>query len=199
MSNKKRKRADKFLEKPKKKFKSTLLKDTHENIYKEALAGNNPGIDLEKVTTASCLRLNFKCLEHKECDGHTWTTRVNHRTYKNATKCPFCSNKRYCPCSPNYGGLKKAYPDIFAQIDRKMNIGIDFDNIATASNIKLWFRCPNSKTKCDHHIWKTVVATRTWLKCGCPFCCDPPQQYCECMRDQTLASRPDMIADILST
>lgn len=179
--------------KKRKALAKTLLKDTHPEIYQQAVAAGNPGINLEKLTTGTATQVKFKCEKHTACDGHVWTTSVILRT-RSGTKCPCCAGLRYCKCSANYGGLKKARPDIFAEIDLELNKNVpNLDELSLHSRTKLWFRC--SKAKCGHHIWQTPVRTR--VHAGCPFCTTGThRRYCDCMIGQTLASRPDVIAFI---
>lgn len=58
------------------------------------------------------------------------------------------------------------YPHLAAQFDRRRNGGLVPKDISYASNRKRWWRCPAG----TDHVWEAVVANRTRLGVGCPFC-----------------------------
>ena len=102
-------------------------------------------------------------------NGHSYSSVIASRTSPDACGCPVCSNHGMALYKDGlYIGehsLAKEAPEIAQEFDEKKN-GISADNIAVASNKKMWWKC----SVCGFE-WQSKVNNRTsTLKTGCPRC-----------------------------
>ena len=102
-------------------------------------------------------------------NGHSYSSVIASRTGDDACGCPVCSN--HGPALYQDGiyigehSLSKEAPEIAREFDEQKN-GISADDIAVASNKKVWWKC----STCGYE-WQSKVNTRTSsLKTGCPQC-----------------------------
>ena len=92
--------------------------------------------------------------------NHSFQTRVETRTSKGGTGCPFCAGNRVISGETDLATL---YPAIAAQWNQKRNT-VNPCDVTSASNRKVWWRCANN------HEWRATIANRTRGRAGCPFC-----------------------------
>ena len=102
-------------------------------------------------------------------NGHSYSSVIASRTGDDACGCPVCSN--HGPALYQDGiyigehSLSKEAPEIAREFDEQKN-GISADDIAVASNKKVWWKC----STCGYE-WQSKVNNRTSsLKTGCPQC-----------------------------
>lgn len=102
-------------------------------------------------------------------NGHRYSSVIASRTGPDACGCPVCSNRGMALFQHGaYVGehsLLKEAPEIAKEFDEEKN-GVSADQIAVASNRKVWWTC----SVCGHG-WQAKVNNRTSsLKTGCPQC-----------------------------
>lgn len=131
----------------------------------------NPDVDPLTLTLNCGTILKWRCKGFEsctsECSEHIWKTSINHRN--NGTICPFCAinSDRVCKCQSVYSNLL-----LRSQFCEELNPGVNIMRLRMGSNIKLKWRCTDSKTctdECDEHIWTATVNDRT-NGSGCPYC-----------------------------
>ena len=107
--------------------------------------------------------------------------------------------------------LKHTHPKIYSEIDIEKTLLMDtnkfdprkrltkekIENITYGSNIKLWFKCIDSKCGCIHS-YEARTPNRTNMKSACPYCCNKGKnkKMCSCnidsfMNDTILANEWD--------
>ena len=104
----------------------------------------------------------------KRCRNQ-WKARIKDRIRsaervrsKGGELCPFCGNQKI---SPQYN-LAVCHPDIAKQLDYIKNEGLRAEDCFPAGNQKVWWRCSFNPS----HTWQDVIANRTVLRRGCPYC-----------------------------
>jgi hypothetical protein len=122
------------------------LETTHPNVANEA-----HGWDPKTVTAGSNSKLLWKC-----SSGHTWETTPSHRTGKNPTNCPVCSNFKV---EAGVNDLGTKFPELALEAD-----GWDPTQVGAGSNKKFPWKCKLG------HKWISVLASRTVQGTGCPVC-----------------------------
>jgi hypothetical protein len=58
------------------------------------------------------------------------------------------------------------FPEVAAEWDVDLNLGLKPDSISPGSNLSFWWRC----LKDNSHVWNTSASKRTYAKTGCPEC-----------------------------
>ncbi len=97
---------------------------------------------------------------------HEWEAIPEARTKKvKPTGCPFCCTngcygKKVCPCDQ----LFNKYPDTKDEWDFEKNKDIDYNNILSGSNIKVWWICK----VCKHNFQRTVHYHTYYHNARCP-------------------------------
>jgi hypothetical protein len=95
--------------------------------------------------------------------------------------------------------FKDTHPKEYEEALRAPNPGVDLGSLTTCSGHKVWFRC-SLHTTCDEHVWNATIASRTFGRTsGCQFCSARVSKFCRCDIHETLASRPDLVAEIHPT
>ena len=110
----------------------------------------------DKITCNSNKNVWWKCDK-----GHEWQALVYSRTGKNASGCPYCSNKKILK---GFNDLQTKYPEIALEWDYKKNGYIKPDMVLYGSGNKYWWKCQ----KCGNS-WMAVVVSRIKGH-GCPYC-----------------------------
>jgi len=156
----------------KKKFCScSTLKEEFPNMYRELDAKLNPGIRINQIRSTDFeTELTFKCHVHTTCNKHVWRATAGQRTRKRDGR------------------------------DRK---DFDLDQFGDAKDVKD-VKDVKSDTKMDMKDAKDVKDAKSAVKKNdkerrqkdCPYCSDPATKYCECTKHKTLASRPDLVAQM---
>ena len=94
------------------------------------------------------------------CDkGHEWRASVSARV--NGSGCPVCASKKIIP---GENDLASRFPAIAKEWHPTKNGALTPEQVAPASNKKVWWRCPKG------HDYQAVVASRTQRNGGCPYC-----------------------------
>ena len=124
-------------------MKRAPLSITHPDLAEQA-----NGWDPTTVTAGTPKRLSWKCDK-----GHTWVTRVSHRT--EGQGCPYCLNMKVLI---GYNDLATTHPELALQAN-----GWDSTAIGSGSSKKLSWKCDKG------HTWVTRVSHRTEGQ-GCPSC-----------------------------
>jgi len=112
------------------------------------LAAQADGWDPTTIGAGSDKKVGWRCEQ-----GHTWGTRVSHRTA--GTGCPICSNQKLLV---GYNDLATKNPELAAQAH-----GWDPTTTTASSGKKVGWECDSG------HTWKATVASRT-AGTGCPVC-----------------------------
>ena len=113
-----------------------------------------------EVSYASSHVVWWRCSKHPH---HEWRTSVNNRTGKEATGCPYCSNKKV-DAKKSVAAL---YPDVAAQWDATKNGDLTSrDVVPGSSSVRVWWKCP----KGPDHEWHQNPRERCLNGSGCPFC-----------------------------
>jgi len=106
-------------------------------------------------------RVWWICKNNRKC--HQWKTQIRHRSGESKSACPFCSNRKICPCGCN--SLYESNPELIEEWDKTRNGSMKL--FSPKSGKKVWWIC--LKRKC--HSWRTTVISRTGKKkSGCPKC-----------------------------
>ena len=94
---------------------------------------------------------------------HEWRTSVQNRTGREATGCPYCSNKKVDPKK----SVAALYPEVAAQWDETKNGELTpRDVVPGSSSVRVWWKCPNG----PDHEWHQNPRERCLAGSGCPFC-----------------------------
>jgi hypothetical protein len=104
------------------------------------------------------------CGSHKkvwwQCDrGHQWQAMPLSRVH--GSGCPVCAGKVILP---GENDLASAFPAIAAQWHPTKNGNLTPDQVAPASNRRVWWRCNLG------HAYLALVSQRTGSSSGCPYC-----------------------------
>lgn len=91
--------------------------------------------------------------------GHQWRASVASRVAHSG--CPVCAGKKVIP---GENDLASQCPDIAAEWHPTKNGSLTPEQLAPASNKKVWWRCPLG------HDYQATVASRTQRHGGCPYC-----------------------------
>lgn len=138
-----------------------LLKDKYPEIFAqidvEKTLQEYPGLDIDNLTTGSNKKIWWKCSK-----GHTWRTKVDNRTKKNATKCPYCLNKKVLS---GFNDFQTLYPELAKEWDYNKNYPVTPDQVMPGNHNKYWFRCPI----CGNSYQQTMI-NKCFLKHKCPYC-----------------------------
>ncbi len=124
---------------------------------------------LRKFSHKKAIFICYKSL----CKKHVWTTRIKTRTNRK-TGCPYCTNKKICPCDNHCNSLGYIFPELTLQWSNK-NIKTPFDYTPGYTKNVIW-KCYESK--CNKHVWKATITNRTTRKTGCPYCAN--HTVCPC-------------------
>jgi hypothetical protein len=104
-----------------------------------------------------------------KCDvarDHRWQEAPSSRIQKRADGsyrvlgCPFCSHHRISPRD----SLARAYPAVAREWHPQLNGDLRPIDMPPRANKMVWWRCSKG------HEWQTVIAARTRLGAGCPYC-----------------------------
>lgn len=119
---------------------------------------NRPDLNLDKLPHGSSERIWWLC-ENGECGHHIWDTFLYSRASDNGSGCPYCSQKRCCPCT----SIVVTHPQIAAEYDLELNKR-DINTVSRCSIGKFWWKCAT------HGSWEALVSNRTRKNYGCPKC-----------------------------
>lgn len=90
-------------------------------------------------------------------DGHNWVTSLRARS--RGTGCPYCSRRLTTPDR----SLSVVRPDLAQEWHPRRNGELSPSDVATRSNLRVWWRCP------EGHVWEAQVSNRT-RGAKCPKC-----------------------------
>ena len=93
--------------------------------------------------------------------GHTWTAKLNNRTTKKNSSCPYCAGKKVLT---GFNDLSTVRPEIAAEWAYSKNDSSPRE-LVQGSNKKVWWLCPLG------HSYAAAVVDRTKAHgTGCPYC-----------------------------
>lgn len=123
--------------------------------------------DYEKNKNINPFNIEFKSMKvwwkcNKVCGNHSWITSINSRI--NGSNCPFCCNKKICPCKCN--SIEKTHSHILSKWDYIKNINIKPDEVSKGSTKKVWWKC---NKECGNHSYFSEIKSRI-NGFGCPVC-----------------------------
>jgi rubrerythrin len=100
--------------------------------------------------------------------GNSWPASVAKRT--KGEGCPKCARqiagrKTSRAAVQKRGSLAERFPELMKEWDYDKNAGINPYEIASTTDEKYWWRCPNG-----HPPYPARLADRTYKKSGCPYC-----------------------------
>ena len=136
-------------------------------LYKELDIENNIGRDIRSITAYERARVDWCCIK---C-GHKWSTKPGDRvTYKSG--CPHCGYNWHLGKVKGRNGIKAnsisiktAYPELYKEMNIKLNQGVDIQTLVTGSCKRILWNC----IKCGH-IWTAKIKNRVTYKSGCKRC-----------------------------
>lgn len=131
------------------------LASTHPEIAAQWDIEHNGELTPQDVVAGSHKRVWWRC-EH----GHEWLAAIYSRT-TSGTGCPVCTGKRVLP---GVNDLLSQFPELSLEWDYELNGELTPQKVSTASNRRVWWRCSLG------HEWQTIVASRTRMGTGCPYC-----------------------------
>jgi hypothetical protein len=117
----------------------------------------NASLKPSDTTAHSKVKAWWVCPKNRK---HIWDATVGNRTAGKG--CPFCLGKRI----GKDNSLKAKFPKIAAQWHPTKNGDLRPEDVAPASGLQIWWRCP----KGPDHIWQANCANRTGRSSGCPAC-----------------------------
>ena len=127
-------------------------------LVKEWHPTKNMGLKPADFTFGSSRKIWWQC---STADEHVWKASIKSRvTRRNG--CPFCSGRR--PASDK--NLAIEFPNVAKEWHPTKNGEQKPSDFTSGSSKKVWWLCPVS----ENHVWHAVIASRTKLKAGCPFC-----------------------------
>ena len=88
-------------------------------------------------------------------------TRNIFRHGRREPSCFYCNKER----PSEIYSLKVEFPNLYKEIDKKLNKNIDIDNLLPNTHTKIWWRCTKNKS----HLWKDSPLVRTKSE-ACPLC-----------------------------
>lgn len=131
------------------------LASTHPWLTEQWDKDKNGGLGPEDVVAGSHRKVWWRC----GC-GHEWETMIYLRVQGRAG-CPYCAGKRI---KAGENDLATHYPELAAQWDYERNGELKPDEVAPASNRRVWWRCELG------HVWQAMIGSRTQMGSGCPYC-----------------------------
>ena len=132
----------------------------------------NENVSIDEVPFGSDKRAKWKCSK-----GHEWFVAIKIRTH-NKARCPFCeqeihgekaakamlsednSLKTWCLSNGSWG--QQLAQEWTGEFDGKSNVSLD--EVTKASGKQAKWKCSKG------HEWFARIASRTFLKQGCPYC-----------------------------
>lgn len=131
------------------------LFETHPFIEKvwDYEKNKNIGLSPDEVTYGTNTKAYFKCDK-----GHVRYVRINTITsrHKNRYNCQDCKKESNL--------LKDKHPELFKEVDREKNHGIDIEKISSGSSKKIWWKCK------EGHSWQSQPGTRVSGNTKCVIC-----------------------------
>lgn len=131
------------------------LASTHPQIAAQWDTARNGALTPQDVVAGSHKRVWWRCEK-----GHEWQAAVYSRTVS-GTGCPVCTGKLVLP---GVNDLASQYPELSAEWAWELNGELTPERVSPSSNRRVWWRCKLG------HEWQTVVASRTRMGTGCPYC-----------------------------
>lgn len=114
----------------------------------------NGALKPTQVNPGSDRRIWWQCPR-----GHEWLAPVSSRTAGKG--CPVCGGRTVLP---GENDLQSYDPMLARQWCRERNGTLTPEQVSPGSKKAVWWRCDLG------HEWKSVIASRTFNKSGCPYC-----------------------------
>ena len=136
---------------------SNRLSTNHVELVPEWHLTKNGELTPGDVTARSNKKVWWRCQE-----GHEWDAAIVSRTL-GGHGCPYCSGRRVSDANR----LSIRDPDVAKEWHPAKNGDLTPDEVAVASNRKVWWQCK------EGHEWEAVIPSRTLNKPnkqGCPYC-----------------------------
>ncbi len=130
------------------------LASRHPHLAKEWHPTKNGALTPSDVVPGTRRRVWWQCAK-----GHAWQASVASRV--NGSGCPVCAGKVVVAGDND---LASQYPHLAREWHPVKNGSLTPEQVAPASNRKVWWRCPQG------HDYQAVVASRTQRGNGCPYC-----------------------------
>jgi len=161
------------------KKKTDNLYNTHPELRTEWNEEKNGS--MQNYTYGSSKKVSWIC-RNGGCDTtgkpHEWETTIGHRTNKDKRGCPFCSNRKLCPC-----GCNSLASNLELKCEWNEEKNGNMKLYAPSSGKKVSWIC--QKGTCDTtgkpHEWMCMIIHRTGKnKTNCPYCSIPCKKLCIC-------------------
>jgi len=152
---------------------------THPIVAKQWHPTKNGDLKPEHFLSGSGRKVWWFCPNKcpKGC-SHEWETSIGHRCHEKNTGCPFCSSPVQQCCVHSSIATKR--PMVAKQWHPDKNGTLKPEHFTHGSNKKAWWLCPNKCPEGCLHEWEARIIKRCRKNgTGCPFCSDPPRQWCE--------------------
>ena len=133
---------------------SNRLSRIHPELVPEWHMTRNEELTPDHVTSGSNRKVWWRCAQ-----GHEWDAIVASRA-AGGHSCPYCSGLRVSDANR----LSVLRPEMVGEWHPIRNEGLTPDDVAVASNRKVWWRCG------EGHEWEAVIPSRTLNGNGCPYC-----------------------------
>lgn len=131
---------------------ANLLKNS-KDLMKEYCYEKNLGLDLDKITIGSNVKIWWKCSL-----GHEWESTVGNRN--KGSGCPYCSNYK---AWAGYNDIVTVSPELANEWNFGRNEGMNPTELTVGSHKIVWWKCKNG------HEWQAEVKSRSAGN-GCPYC-----------------------------
>ncbi len=118
---------------------------------------------MSNYSKGSSKLVKWRCVNNTTCNClHDWKASISDRTRANPRGCPWCSGNRFCDHTSLSGKCSQIiidewHPDNGSMTDYSLN----------SHSIVKWV-C--SVSKCDCHVWRASIGSRTGKNSNCPFC-----------------------------
>lgn len=121
----------------------------------------------DKVSYQSHKSVFWKCER-----GHTWQAKVESRTGKQKSGCPYCSGYRLLT---GYNDLATMRPDLAAEWNHEKNGDLKPTDVLRNCRERVWWKCA------EGHEWQTTVLARAKKNgTNCPICSRKKKPSPEC-------------------
>ena len=94
--------------------------------------------------------------------GHSYPARINDRTGKNGSDCPYCTGRK---ALKGFNDLKTLYPEIAAEWDYKANYPLCPDQVTAGCDKEVIWKC-----KLGHSYSARIYHRTGKERRGCPYC-----------------------------
>jgi Zn finger protein HypA/HybF involved in hydrogenase expression len=159
------------------------LASQHPDVAAEWHPTKNGNLTARDLNKSSNKKVWWQCARNSD---HEWEARVAARTL-NESGCPLCARVQV-----GVNDLASQHPDVAAEWHPAKNGTLTAQDIARASNDKVWWQCARNPV----HEWEASVDSRTLGGNGCPEC---SRRRAQVGVNDLASQRPDVAAELHPT